>query len=667
MKITRTIKSSTQLILSLFLFLPVYLMAQIDWFVPNQIPKAEYIIDLSFDFNNKILEGDGVITFKNTGERTISTIALKYTISDYSLLKVTQNGEILEVYNPDDKKQLNAPVFYILEKPVEQYQDLELQYHFKKALFISEDFQTYETQSLIPELWWDGIAVSKKFKVKINTDQQLKMAVSGRLNKETGYYENDYVNNFGFYFSKTDNVIEEEISGVLVRVLYPENGEDVANLAIKTAKEAIPYYIELMGFYPYSFINIIPGGPGVWGGYPFASGIVVIHGMQLFDQGSIRHWRWITAHEIGHEYWGEYVLDGDDPPFLWIALGIYADREFSQHAGLSDIKHRGWAEYYLDGVKKGLNTTMFIRPDEEPKMDFDRNNYVIHAKGFSFISALEMVMGKETFRQAYRETLDRFGGKRLSCIDFQKVCEDISDENLSWFFDAWLRSNKYLSATIGATESQMEDGKFVSEVSVYHDGEIIMPVPVYATFEDGSFQVQMSGRLNRKEVVTFYSNTRLVGASIDPTGYLANLDENIEFDAETVITNIQMLPYSGAGDRAYLVYRQALSSDREKIAGNWYRLGLALFDAGYLGQAKYAFNYALQYGDGSKDFISNVWLGHVNDLLGNRSSAIEHYQKALELYDGDQYSHSQYNMTIDKSWIEQRLETPFVFMEKIQW
>jgi len=643
------------------------LFAQIDYWVPTDPPKSEYKVELDIDFEKKTIEGHGSILFMNSGKKPLTSIAIDYTISDYSLIEVSREGKPLEAYNPENRKQINTPVFFILGEAIPAGEQVELQLSFKKRLFLEDGFESFDEPDLIPSLWWDGIHVSDSYKIKINTDGHFAMAVSGRLNMETGYYENEFAKNFGFYFSKTDHILEEEINGVLVRVLYPENGEEVASLAMKTAKEAIAFYKELMGFYPYPFINIIPGGPGVWGGYPFASGMVVIHGMQFYDQGSERHWRWITAHEIGHEYWGEYVLDGDDPPFLWIALGIYADWKFSQHIGLSDSKHRNWAEYYLNGVKKGYNTVMDIRPEEKATLNFDRNNYVIHAKGFSFISALETVMGKEALQEAYKNTLKEFGGQRLGNRDFQKTCEEAVGENLDWFFDAWLRSNKYLSAFLGSTKSVQENGQYHSKVEVFYENDFFMPVPVYATFEDGSYQVKMTGRVGRKSVLTFTSSSILSGAVIDPSGCLANLDNLQDPVTTDVIVQINMLPYSGAGDKAYLVYRQATNSDKEQIADKWYRLGMALYDAGYFTQAKNSFYYAQRYGPKEDAFINNVWLGHMNDLTGNRSAAIEYYEKALEAWEGGTYTHSQYNMTVDKTWVEQRLEEPFSSGEVLTW
>jgi len=75
----------------------------------------------------------------------------------------------------------------------------------------------------------------------------------------------------------------------------------------------------------------------------------------------------------------------------------------------------------------------------------------------------------------------------------------------------------------------------------------------------------------------------------------------------------------------------------------------------------------MKYGSEKEAFISNVWLGHMYDLEGNRSEALEYYNKAMEAWGGKPYMHSQYNMTVDKSWVEQRLEAPFAREEKLTW
>lgn len=52
-------------------------------------------------------------------------------------------------------------------------------------------------------------------------------------------------------------------------------------------------------------------------------------------------------------------------------------------------------------------------------------------------------------------------------------------------------------------------------------------------------------------------------------------------------------------------------------------------------------------------------MGHLKDLLGEREDAIRYYRLALTLDTGQTMQHSQYNMSIDRAWIEERLKIPF--------
>jgi hypothetical protein len=58
-------------------------------------------------------------------------------------------------------------------------------------------------------------------------------------------------------------------------------------------------------------------------------------------------------------------------------------------------------------------------------------------------------------------------------------------------------------------------------------------------------------------------------------------------------------------------------------------------------------------------FVALVWQGHLLDLLGRRGEAVTRYEEALKLPGSPSMQHGQYNMTINKQWVEERLKTPF--------
>jgi len=53
-----------------------------------------------------------------------------------------------------------------------------------------------------------------------------------------------------------------------------------------------------------------------------------------------------------------------------------------------------------------------------------------------------------------------------------------------------------------------------------------------------------------------------------------------------------------------------------------------------------------------------TWQGMILDLLGQREEALALYRQALTM-PGQTMVHSQYQLRIDKAWVEQRLQAPF--------
>ena len=90
----------------------------------------------------------------------------------------------------------------------------------------------------------------------------------------------------------------------------------------------------------------------------------------------------------------------------------------------------------------------------------------------------------------------------------------------------------------------------------------------------------------------------------------------------------------------------------------WFDLGLKLYADHYIDKAYTSFSNSAD-SDFVLYFASLVWLGHLNDLQGNREEALVFYQKALDVYPGFPVQHDNWKMVIDTKWIQERLKVPF--------
>ena len=436
----------------------------VGYWVPRQPPRAKYTVDCSLELGEKLcLQGMETIRFVNTTSRPMQTLALTWFRAGEQTLEVVANGQRMALPAPVQ----SFPQDFVLAEPIGPGEAVELAVKFS----VSAPTGGVEPDRLgpvteWPHLWW-GFDTQDDYDVRLDvSDSYTAVATSGCLDPQTGRYRAEAVPSFGFYLCKGHEVMEGQAGDVLVRCLYKPEDKKCAKLLHETAIDVINFYREWLGFYPYRILTIIPGMDRPAGGYPVATSIVSIHGMGRMDEMPELHWRWITAHEIGHQYWSRYVMEKDRPGWLWIGLGIYLDRQYCRARNLGNDKHRQLMERYIQGVREGLDTTVSRSQEEEENIKFDFNNVVIHGKGFSIISTLDCLLGHDVFERIHRRCLREFGGQRFGIHEFRAVCEEESGQDLGWFFDQWVNSNKFLSYEITDRQCEEKDGRYVTTVAV---------------------------------------------------------------------------------------------------------------------------------------------------------------------------------------------------------
>jgi hypothetical protein len=640
------------------------------FWTPKDPPGSEYVIDakISIEGGATVVNGKETITLANSASRPLTVLAFEWSVSPAQAFDLKVDGRPLRRLNDALGLAPATPLFYELPTPLGPGRTLRIDLVFSSTAGVSAG--QISLKSWHPRLWWEGIPVRDSFRVKVEIPKGFVMAASGRLNRKTGYYENDSVTTrFGLFLSNTLQFDTRESEGVLITALFTEKGKDCARFCLDAAADIVAFYKKWLGVYPHKSLDIIPGEPQPSGGYPYASGIVVIHGEETFDpkkgEKYMNWWRWITAHEIGHQYWGEFIMPADirgqyTDSWLMIGLGISADKAYMLGRGYGWDRHRGFIDGYLVGARGKLDTTMDAPPSLAKTQKFDTNNIIIHGKGFTVLSALETLMGREMFERIYRRTVATFAGKRLGWREFRKMYEDETGEDLGWFFEDWVRSNKVLECRIVSQSSVPRENGFVSEVRVeYGLDSIPMLLPVQAVFEDGTSQVRWTDRFARLNTLRFESRTKLKEARIDPQGRLAVVSEPIARSGAELTEAIDNLDWTGTGEAALGIFKRPEAAGI-KDPHAWFKMGLLLFDGRHYPESFEAFKKCGQL-DRSKNnlFGALVWMGNIKDLLGDRDAAVSYFREALKHDPGWALQHDQYGLRIDKAWVEERLRTPF--------
>ena len=117
----------------------------------------------------------------------------------------------------------------------------------------------------------------------------------------------------------------------------PDDERSVAG-ALAPAAEALAWFKATVGFFPSEQVVILPASRGSVGATSFP-GAVWLHRGELGPD----FLRAITAHELGHFYWGMHVRGSPDRRFDWLMLanGIWID-----HLYLAQRENRSLPEQW---------------------------------------------------------------------------------------------------------------------------------------------------------------------------------------------------------------------------------------------------------------------------------------------------------------------------------
>ena len=628
------------------------------FFTPANPPSSRYVIDAKIGAGGSTVEGRETISLENSGRLPIAVVAFDWNVSVHASLEVSVGGSKLFPSDPPAAGPLERPILVPLATPLAPGARIELNVTFASKVVLPKGKSDFLSSSWYPRLWWDGLEHHDSFSVRVETPEGVAIAASGVLDPKTGRYEAKAARTFGLYFAPGVKAESRVVEGVRINSYFTDKGAKAAALCLQTAADAVKLYKDWLGFYPFPFLNIIPGGPGRWGGYPVATGIVAIHGLETYVEGeSPQHWQHITSHEIGHQYWGEWVLDPDTPAWTWISMGIFADTEYMTVRGFDPERRAKWTGNYVNAIPRYYDMTLDAPPDREDAVEWDFNNTVIHSKAPAAVFALDSVLGRDVFLRIYKRGLRDFGGKRLGWRDLRAVAESESGQNLGWFFDGWVRTNQYLCYGIDSKATTADgSGGFTSVVRVKRLGTMSMPVPVRAVFEDRSTQEGRTDRTKLVTVLTFKSRSPLKDALIDPEKRLAGIETPLP---EISAAAERRLAFGWKAKDAPGIY-DAVKAEPIASAEIWYDLGLGLYGADRLDDAQDCFTkIEASKADPYWKFGAQGWLGIIEDLKGHRAAAVTHYRAALAIAPDRPLRHDQFHVTLDRPWLEEWIRKPF--------
>jgi len=228
----------------------------------------------------------------------------------------------------------------------------------------------------------------------------------------------------------------------------------------------------------------------------------------------------LIMHETSHQY-AHGIFGNNEWKEAWLDEGFAT---FLTNWAFEESRPGIWrqardrmAATEADGFARPISTA------SELFESFGRYNYMAYSRGSFVFQMLRGLVGEDTFRQILREYYNRWALHHVSEASLRSTAEDVSGQDLGWFFEQWLHTTATLDYGIGKVEQAETADGWRTRVEVIRTGDAWMPVTLRVAGEDRRLDSR-----DRSQWVEFPTGERPTEAMLDPDGW--NLDTNPEND-----------------------------------------------------------------------------------------------------------------------------------------
>lgn len=283
------------------------------------------------------------------------------------------------------------------------------------------------------------------YSVTICCPKNMTLAVGGdsALTHENGEiqtttYTSKKVRDVAFVLSQNFNLASAKAGKTSVDYYFYDDDEAEASLQI--AVEAVEFFSEKFGEYPYSNLAVVQTN-FVHGGMEYPRLVMISDAVNGEDYG------YVIVHEIAHQWW--YGVVGNDEynePWLDESLTEYSTALFYENHDEYDIRYESIINGANDTYKFFLKIYSSVVGEVDTSMNRAINEYAtepeyvnnIYTRGIIMFDALREVIGERKFYACLQSYYDNFAYKNAMAEDFISTFCDKSHINLNGFFDSWL-------------------------------------------------------------------------------------------------------------------------------------------------------------------------------------------------------------------------------------
>jgi hypothetical protein len=334
-------------------------------------------------------------------------------------------------------------------------------------------------------------------------------------------------------------------------LLQPEHAQQ-AERHFDATRATLRYYGEWFGAYPYGHITVIdPAFQSGAGGMEYPT--LFTAGSRLFAPRGVTTPEGVTIHEAGHQFW--YGIVGNNEfEHAWLDEGL---NTFSTARVIGEVYQPNFTvRRYFGGLipyvfrdipvsrETGGNRLNSYRPNAEidalatPTFRLwpSGGGNITYDKTALMLHTMERMLGWETLQRILSTFFERWKFKHPRPDDFFAIANEVSGQDLTWFFDQAYRTSNVFDYGIQQLTSEVAGGTgffdrggerrferptgtptmYRTRVVVRRYGEATFPVDVLVVFQNGERVVERWNGADRWTMFTFERSSRAAYAHVDP-------------------------------------------------------------------------------------------------------------------------------------------------------
>jgi hypothetical protein len=265
--------------------------------------------------------------------------------------------------------------------------------------------------------------------------------------------------------------------GVLAQAYYvwPRAGAGWENAAENT-QWTIRTYSSLIYPFPYPQATSVAGPVGGME-YPM---FVMVHYAPKAEGafGTIDH-------EHGHE-WFPMIVSSNERRYAWMDEGFntYINTFSNELRTPATPVLPSYLKNWNDIQAKGIAAPLMTPPD---RIDPAALGAIGYRKPAAVLLTLRNhVVGRETFDRAFREYARRWAYKHPTPGDFFRTIENVSGDDLSWYWRAFFYGNDVLDLGVENVTNESSGGQTIASIVVRRHTSIPFPLEMRLRLADGS-------------------------------------------------------------------------------------------------------------------------------------------------------------------------------------